>query len=148
MSIVISDASCLILFTNIDRLDILKDIFLEIWVTSKVANEYGLPLPPFFTVRDPSESSREQSLLLELDSGEASSIALALETDGCRIIIDEKKGRRIAFSLGLDVTGTIGILLDASAKGLIFPDHHLLSALDQCGFRVSDRLKHLLVSGA
>ena len=148
MKVVISDASCLILFTNLDRLDILKHIYSEIWVTSKVADEYGLSLPPFFSVRDPSDSSREQSLLLELDSGEASSIALALETDGCRIIIDEKKGRRVAFSLGLDVTGTIGILLDASAKGLIFPDHGLLSTLDQCGFRLSERLKNLLVSGA
>ena len=148
MTVVISDASCAILFTNLDRLDILKQIYGEIWVTSKVAEEYGLPLPSFFSVHDPSDLNREQSLRLELDSGEASSIALALETDGCRIIIDEKKGRRVAFSLGLDVTGTIGILLDASAKGLIVPDHSLMRALDQCGFRLSKRLKDLLVSGA
>ena len=145
MRVVIADSSCLVLFTNISRLDILEQMFSDVWVTTVVGREYGLPLPDWVTVHDPIDSEREQSLALILDLGEASSIALAIETFGSRIIIDEKKGRRVALSLGLDVVGTLGILIEASENGLIGADRHLVDQLDRVGFRLSNRLKNHLI---
>lgn len=144
MSIVISDASCLILFTNIDRLHVLHELFGEVWITSFVCEEYKLPVPDFISIHDPVETGRHDALKLVLDAGEASSIALAAETPNSKILIDEKKGRRIAESMGLDVTGTVGVLLDAIDKGIMQADPHLPEKLDHAGFRLTAQLKALL----
>lgn len=145
MSIVISDASCLILFTNIDRLDILNTLFGEVWVTTAVQEEYQLDLPSFISVRNPSDQAKVDSFLKSLDPGEASSIALAAEHPGSKILIDEKKGRRVAISMGLDVTGTVGIILEAVENELIEIDKNFIELLDQEGFRLSKRLKSMLL---
>jgi predicted nucleic acid-binding protein len=109
-----------------------------------VEAEYGLSIPSFITIHEPVDSGRQQALMLFLDPGEASSIALAAENPGCQIIIDEKKGRRIALALGLEVTGTLGLLIEASSSGLIEADSSLLEKLDQSGFRLSPALKEKL----
>jgi predicted nucleic acid-binding protein len=144
MKVVVADASCLILFTNIQRLDVLEKLFGELWITHEVKDEYGLAIPSFISIREPVDLGRQQALKLLLDPGEASSISLAAENPGCRIIIDEKKGRRIALALGLDVTGTLGVLIEASKKGFIETDSDLLEKLDQHGFRLSASLKEML----
>ncbi len=148
MKIVIADASCLILFTNLDRLDILQSLYGEIWITADVLKEYGLPLPGFVSIHDAANPDRNASFFLVLDPGEASSIALALEHPGCRIVIDEKKGRRIALELGLDVTGTLGVLKNAASAGLVSADPALVDALDRHGFRLTEELKEELLSNS
>ncbi len=145
MKIVIADASCLILFTNIRRLDLLKRLFGEVWITDAVRAEYGIELPPFISVHDPRDKGRIGALSLLLDLGESTSIALAVENPDCLIIIDEKKGRRIAKALGLNIVGTLGVLLEASEKGLISADERLVTELNENGFRLSARLKQRLL---
>lgn len=147
MSVVISDSSCLILLTNIGRLDILERLFGEVWITSTVEKEYGLKIPSFVRTKDASNLGQEKVLGLILDPGEASSIALALEIENSRIIIDEKKGRRVARSMGLDVTGTVGVLLSAIEADLIDLDDRLIDQLDMHGFRLTPKLKDLLRNG-
>jgi hypothetical protein len=144
MKVVVADASCLILFTNIQRLDVLEKLFGELWITHEVKDEYGLAIPSFISIREPVDLGRQQALKLLLDPGEASSISLAAENPGCRIIIDEEKDRRIALALGLDLTGTLGVLIEASKKGFIETDSDLLEKLDQHGFRLSASLKEML----
>lgn len=146
MKVVIADTSCLILFSNLQRLDVLKNLFSEIWITKEVETEYGLTVPHFISIHEPVDSDREQALMLHLDRGEASSIALAIENPGCRIIIDERKGRRVALALGLDVTGTLGVLIEAARRGLIAADSGLLEKLDESGFRLSSDLRKKLYS--
>jgi predicted nucleic acid-binding protein len=46
-----------------------------------------------------------------LDSGEASSIAFALSLENSLLIIDEVKGRKVATENGLEIIGTLGLLL-------------------------------------
>lgn len=144
MKVVIADASCLILFTNIRQLDVLEKLFGELWITAAVKDEYALAIPSFVTVHEPADLERQNELMIVLDEGEASSIALAVENPGCRIIIDEKKGRRIALGLGLNVTGTLGILIEASSKKFIRADRSLIDELDHFGFRLSAELKEKL----
>ena len=148
MSVVIADASCLILLTNLDKLDILAMIYGDVWITQAVRAEYGLPLPSFISVHDPIDLVTLNSLLQSLDPGEASSIALAIENPGCRIIIDEKKGRRVALSMGLDLTGTLGVLTEAAKINLLKIDAQVVEKLEFLGFRLSADLKNEFLSGS
>ena len=57
--------------------------------------------------------------IASLDLGEASVIQLALESNIDLVCIDELKGRRAAFAVGLRVTGSLGLLGRAKKLGLI-----------------------------
>lgn len=59
------------------------------------------------------------TLLSDLDRGEAEVLALALEKDADLVIIDERLARLHAGRLGLNLTGTVGILVRAKREGLI-----------------------------
>jgi predicted nucleic acid-binding protein len=148
MKVVIADASCLILLSNLDQLDTLGKLYGDIWITEQVRAEYRLPLPPFISIHNPTDRPRLDTLLNTLDAGEASSIALAIENPGCRIIIDEKKGRRVALQLGLDLTGTLGVLTEAAKRHLIAIDAKLVVRLEKQGFRLSNELKEEFLSGS
>ena len=50
-------------------------------------------------------------LRISLDAGEAEAIALAKEINADLVLLDDNDGRNIAGSVGINFTGTIGILL-------------------------------------
>ncbi|MDR0791908.1 MAG: DUF3368 domain-containing protein, partial [Chitinophagaceae bacterium] len=64
---------------------------------------------------DPIDKILESSV----DKGEASSIVLALEMPQCLLIIDDIKGRRVASGFGINITGTLGVLVNAKNEGII-----------------------------
>ena len=76
---------------------------------------------------------------LNLGKGESEVIALSKDT-GVRIIIDDLKARKIAETLGLNIAGTIGILLKAEKLGLIESAYAKARELKDKGFYVSDEL--------
>jgi len=55
----------------------------------------------------------------QLDPGEGEAIVVAAELDAELLLVDEKRGRRIAIDRGLEVTGLLGVLAEAKARGLI-----------------------------
>jgi predicted nucleic acid-binding protein len=69
----------------------------------------------FHALSDPIDAM----LLVELDLGEASVIALAQARGTTNVCIDERKGRLVASALGLSVVGTLGLLGRAKKLGLI-----------------------------
>ena len=56
---------------------------------------------------------------VNLGAGEAAVIELALQEGIRRVVIDERRGRRAALAVGLQVTGTLGLLGRAKALGLV-----------------------------
>lgn len=54
-----------------------------------------------------------------LDSGERGAIVLAEELHADFLLMDEKKGRRVALDRKLPVVGTVGLLERAALRGLI-----------------------------
>lgn len=77
---------------------------------------------------------------LKLDLGESEAIVLANNIDADLIIIDERKARRIAKDIGLNVTGTLGILVEAKQRGLVKELKPLLDKLIKNKIRISKKL--------
>ena len=87
-------------------------------------------------VRQPVSASA-LPLAADLGPGESAVLALALESPEAVVILDDGAGRRAAELLGLRLTGTLGLLLDARRRGLIAKVSPLLDDLDRLRFRVS-----------
>ncbi|MFC2087025.1 DUF3368 domain-containing protein [Bacteroidota bacterium] len=143
--IIISDTSCLIALSKVDKLDLLKDLYREIIITKEVQDEYGEKLPDWVMISEVKNKEKQAEIEKQLDKGEASSIALALEIPGSMLIIDEVKGRKIARSLNIDIIGTIGILLLADRKGLVKDVFGITLKIVNKGFRLSDKLLDKLI---
>ncbi|MCL2834371.1 MAG: hypothetical protein FWD78_14465 [Treponema sp.] len=117
--IIIADTSCLIAFDNIGRLELLYEICPVIITTPEVAAEYGKSLPVWIQVMPVKDFTKTQTINTFLGIGEASVIALALETKKSLVILDDKKARRYAQNIGLDIIGIIGLLRLSYKQGLI-----------------------------
>lgn len=113
---IVADASCLIVLQNIQELPLLQKLFDEVFITEEVRKEYGLDLPEWIKVKEVQNKIQQNALNLILDEGEASSIALSLKTENSLLIIDEKKGRRVAQGLELKIIRTLGIILRARER--------------------------------
>lgn len=116
---IISDTSCFIVLNNIGELELLYKTYGRVTTTIEVAEEYNEPLPDWVVIESPIDKDRQQILELQLDKGEASAIALALEMKNSTIILDDYKARQVAVKLGLDVTGTLGVIIKAKKEGVI-----------------------------
>ncbi|GMQ26263.1 hypothetical protein Aoki45_29450 [Algoriphagus sp. oki45] len=77
---VISDTSCLIALQRVKKLEILKSLFKNVIITKEVYQEFGETLPEWISLVKNQNESKFFELKKILDFGEASSIALALDT--------------------------------------------------------------------
>jgi predicted nucleic acid-binding protein len=79
-----------------------------------------------------------------LDIGEASAIALALESVNPLLILDDGKARRFARNLGLEMTGTAGLLITAYEGGFLHDIHAVIAMLQKQNFRLPPDIDHYL----
>jgi predicted nucleic acid-binding protein len=146
-TLVISDTTSLILFDKIGKLDLLQKLFNQVTITSKIADEFKKKLPEWITIKDPENTNQLLTLAKSLDLGEASALALSLETGNCLLILDDLKARKLAEGLKLKFTGSIGILLLAQRKGLINNMDEIISIILSTDFRLTNALILKLKSG-
>lgn len=139
--IIISDTSCLIVFAKINELDLLRRLFTEIVTTDEVADEFGQVLPDWISVQSVKNKYYQEELKLKVDSGEASAIALAVENHDSLLIVDDFKARKLATSLGIDIIGSIGILVKAKNEGVIVSVKPFFERIRNTDFRISDDLE-------
>jgi predicted nucleic acid-binding protein len=69
-----------------------------------------------------------------LGAGEAAVIEMALQEGVPRVVIDERRGRRAALAVGLQVTGTLGLLGRAKELGLVPAVRPFVEALQVGGW--------------
>lgn len=86
--------------------------------------------------------------MADLDAGESEVIALALELEAERVILDDLDARRLAQRLGVVPVGTLGLLLAARLRGEIQSLRAELDRLQQAGFRVSPTLRQAVLREA
>jgi predicted nucleic acid-binding protein len=148
---VICNTSPLQYLHQIGRLELLPDLVSRTIVPTAVARELAegrlrgldLPIPedlPWVDVREPS-SEQVVRLVADLGPGETGVLLLALEGNDPVVILDDALARRHAESLGIRLTGTLGILLDAKRCGLVPAVAPLVGDLQRLGFRLSDQTR-------
>lgn len=147
--LIISDTSPLTNLIRIKELDLLKLLYTEVVIPEKVQDELlnyenqkdEIDKRDWIIVKKVSNSEEVKKLEAELDTGEAEAIVLAKELEADLIIIDERKGRKIAEENGLKIIGLLGVLIQAKRMGYVKELKSLLNELiDNVGFRVSQEL--------
>ena len=144
---VISNTSPLIGLWGINRLSLLRDLYIEVWIPRKVETEFlaidesvyreVLDNAPWIKIVDLTHP-QDATVYRNLDAGEAEVFALANEHDARFVIIDEQAARQAAKKLGLPFKGVVGVLLEAKEEGLIDEIKPLLMALKQNGIYLGE----------
>ena len=131
MSVVVSDTSPLHYLILCGTETVLPRLFQQVMIPPKVFRELQQPntplpvqqwarsLPTWATVQAP----KTLNLSLDIDAGELEAICLAREINAAAVLMDDRAGRSAAIHCGLAVIGTIGLLEQAAARGLLeLPD--------------------------
>lgn len=129
------------ILSKIGEIELLKKVYGRVVTTTDIADEFGEVLPEWIEIVSVQDKLRQQLLEMQIDKGESSAIALALETSVSTLIIDDNKARRVACQLGLNFTGTIGVIIKAKLTGKIESIKPLLSKIKQTNFRISPELE-------
>ena len=153
--IIISDTTPIISLIKINRLDLLEKLFVEVLIPNAVfkelttnnlfTNEAEIVKKSSFLKVSSVQNQKSLQLLQAvsgLDDGESEAIILADELKSNILLMDERKGRKVAQKLGIKITGTIGILIQAYNEGMI-SDVEVKSYLNQLkntNIRLSDSL--------
>lgn len=156
--IVVSDTSPIRALDYLGLLSVLGDLYSEVLVPPAVANELQNPRArfrridvatlPFVYLKSPSGTQSVGAIDPSLDLAEAEALSLALE-ESADVLMDEIAGRDAAVRLGLTVTGTLGVLLEAKLQGLIPEVRSPMDRLQQgLGFFISPGLRALVLQRA
>ncbi|MFY0601492.1 MAG: DUF3368 domain-containing protein [Cyclobacteriaceae bacterium] len=142
--LIIADTSCLIVLDKIGCLDLLQKVYNRVTITPEIADEFGDKLPNWISIDKALNLDKQHILQKDLDLGEASAIALALDKPNCILIVDDLKARNVAKFFNLKITGTLGVIVKAKETGVLKVVKPTVSKLVKTDFRVSLKvLAHL-----
>ena len=158
--IVVSDATPIISLAKLEMLTILGRLYDEVFLPKAVYDEvcrnptYAAEaafIQKCTFVKVKTVSSEQAVRLLRatgLDLGESEAIVLADSLTDSLLLMDERKGRQIAFNMGIRIIGTLGILLHAKTLGLVQNIKPLLDTLIKANIRISESLYHSILEQA
>ena len=150
------NASPIISLAKADRLHLLNDLCRELLVPEAVVAEV-LAGPP----ADPARQALQrgwgltvapQSVapsLLEwgLGAGETAVLSVAMARGPATAVLDDAAARTCARALGIEVIGTLGVVLRAKRKAIIPSAAEVLKALRMAGLHMDDELARSALKG-
>jgi hypothetical protein len=153
--IVVSDTSPITNLAAINQLNLLQRLYTHLVIPTAVYNEMvrvdklvpgAVEVQTLPWIQTQAIAASQQVKMLQeseenIDLGEAEAIILALELKADLLLMDERRGRAVAMRYGLQVTGLLGVLLQAKGNRLIPAVKPLMERLiEQADFRVSNQL--------
>ena len=129
--LIVADTSPLNYLISIGAIDILPRLYVGVAIPFEVRDELNVEAAPeavrtwianppeWLTICAVDPVLHDDPRWRSLDAGERAAIALASSHHPAVILLDERRGTRVARSLGLDVLGTLGILDEAARRRLI-----------------------------
>ncbi|MCO5053031.1 MAG: DUF3368 domain-containing protein [Verrucomicrobiae bacterium] len=155
MPAVVADSSPIVYLARINRLELLRRLYSEVFIPAAVWREVAVEGAELIEGRSlraaatagwirvdnsTAASAHQNPLLTQLDDGEREAIALAIRLEAL-LIIDEAEGRAVALKLSVKLTGTLGVLVQAIRRGFL---PRLKPELDrlmgETNFRCTDEL--------
>lgn len=148
---IVTNTGPLIVLAKINQLALLQQMFTTLMIPPAVhrelmaksgieARRLDAALAQFIEVTvEPELPATIQVVIDHLDAGEQQAIALA-HAKNTTLVIDERLGREAARQLGLTVTGSAGVLIEAKRRGYIPAVKPLLEAARRQGYWLSDEL--------
>ena len=148
---IVSDSTTLIVLGRIERYDLLENLFGKIYIPSEVMREVSrksdgvsrqIMAHTLFEIKSITDRNTLKLLDGLLDKGESEAIVLARELQ-CILLIDEKKGRTVAKTMGLDMIGLLGVLIVNVKREAITRTEaiEILNKIKNEKFRVSKKLE-------
>lgn len=143
----ISNTSPIQYLYQTELLDLLPMLYGEVILPQAVVNELaeggklGVSLPdltvlPWVNIRQPRDLLILSPVADILGAGEQEAIALAVEITDSLVILDDGLARRYAKTLGVQFTGTLGVILKGKQSGYLSEIMPVLDRLDSLGFRL------------
>lgn len=152
---VVCNTSPLLFLATIQRLALLAALYQAIRIPVAVLAEVhgktddaaaqiqaSSATPPF--VVQAATSTTLARVPATLGAGEREALALAMDTAAALVILEDQEGRRLARTLGLAVTGTAGVLVEASTCGLLPSLRTALDHLRHAGWWITEAFSHRL----
>ncbi len=143
--IVVSDTSPLTVLLTVGEESLLIKLFTEVVIPEAVRNELlraHPSLPGWLRVVSIMDAVQVQKYSRLVDVGEAEAIELARELQADRLLIDERKGRKLALQEGVAVIGLLGVVLLAKRKALIPSARGLLDRMAvEAGMYLADDIR-------
>jgi predicted nucleic acid-binding protein len=151
----VSNTSPLLYLYRIGSIEWLPRLFNGVWIPEAVKDElqagrskgYDVPNPDDYSwlkVVNPKSTPFEW-LALDLGPGEIAAMALALENPDKVVLLDDLLARRTAQAAGLQVWGTLKVLLEAKSHGVITNVEPFVSKLSDSGMWVSAEIKERIL---
>lgn len=151
---VVADSSCLIGLSQVGQLELLKELFLKVFIPHAVYDEV--------VIRGKGEAGSEETeaaikdgwilkksvsdktvviaLSTILGKGESEVIILCRELEFDYALIDEKKARDMAELMNVNTIGILGIIDLAIETGFSIDKKRMVDQLINLGFRISDKI--------
>ena len=158
MPVVICNTSPIQYLYQTDMLELLPVLAGQVYVPEAVVAELeegqrrNVLLPTledlsWLTVR-PVRDQTLLPLVTHLGDGEKEVLALGLETQDALLLLDDRDARRYARTLGLEITGTLGLLLRAKEHGILDSVGPVLDRLQSLRFRLNVRTREMVLKRA
>jgi len=133
--VIILDNSVLSAFKRINALNLLRELFEEVMVPTKVHEEFTRrwgqrEFPPWVKVEALSNDLTREAQGIGLGVGEAQTVVLA-KHKACLLALDDRKAREEATERGVDIIGSTGILR---------------IAYEHCPIKTTGELRNLLLA--
>lgn len=153
--IIVSDTSPITNLAAIGQLDLLRQLYSRVIIPEAVYNEMvninkivpgavevqTLSWIQTQTVINSLQVTEIQENNESIHLGEAEAIILSLEMKADLLLMDERRGRIVATNYGINITGLLGVLIQAKKQGLIPAIKPLIDQLTtQANFRVNPQL--------
>ncbi|MCR5790197.1 MAG: DUF3368 domain-containing protein [Lachnospiraceae bacterium] len=152
---VLANTTPLIALANIDWLELLHKLYGTIIVPQAVMDEI-IREPAKQRVHDASwikvetiqDQSQKDLFRARLHAGEIEVMILARELKADLVIMDDDAAKKTAKFLGLNVTGTLGVLLKAKREGYLEKVEPVMNELICDGLFISDTVKRYVLKEA
>ncbi len=152
--ILIADSSALIALAIVDKLDVLEELFGEVYVPRAVYNEVSHQSKgesdklANYCKNKVLDIASDVNLNITLGIGESEAIILYKEKNAHYLLCDDKKAKKFARNFGVNVIGSLGILLKAKESKLILELTPLIEKLKSSQVFIDDQTCELVLKMA